>query len=243
MSSRTRTRERRKQREVERRRNRQILVLVALVAVAAVAVILVILSNQPADAPLPEESIARYEGIPQSTNEDGFPVLGDPDAPVQLVEYSSFDCPHCMEFYEFVTPTLIERAEAGDISFTYVPVYGTGGIPNGQGAARAALCAGEQGAFWPYHSALFSWQGLFGNQALGGNRLESGASALGLDMGAWLNCIQSGRQDEVLQNAIASMSTDGVQGTPTLFVNGTAVESATNASDVNAAIDAALAAS
>jgi protein-disulfide isomerase len=243
MSSRTRTRERRKQREVERRRNRQYLVVGALVVLAVVAVILVIVSNQPAEAPIPEESVARYEGIPQSVNEAGYPVLGDPEAPVQVVEYSSFDCPHCMEFYQIVTPSLIERAEAGDISFTYVPVYGTGGVPNGQGAARAALCAGEQGQFWPYHSALFSWQSIYGNQALGGNRLEAGAENLGLDMGAWLGCIQSGSQNEVVETARNSMLTDGVTGTPTLLVNGVAVGNPTNISEVNAAIDTALAAS
>lgn len=243
MSSRTRTRERRRQREVERRRNRQILIIGGLVVVAVIAIILVIVSNQPAEAPLPEESIAKYEGIPQSVSDDGFPVLGDPDAPVQLVEYSSFDCSHCKEFYDAVTPTLIDRADAGDISFTYVPIYGTGGIQNGEGAARAAICAGEQGQFWPYHSALFSWQGLFGNQALGGNRLEAGASELGLDMGAWSACLRSAETSAVLTAALGAMSDQGVQGTPTLFVNGTVVDNATSVTDVNAAIDAALAAS
>lgn len=243
MSSRSRTRERRKQREVERRRNRQFLFLGALVVVAIIGVVLIIVSNQPAEAPIPEESVARYEGIQQSVNEEGYPVLGDPEAPVQVVEYSSFDCPHCMEFYEIVTPALIERAEAGEISFTYVPLYGTGGVPNGQGAARAALCAGEQGQFWPYHSALFSWQSLYGNQALGGNRLEAGAANLGLDMGAWLNCIQTGSQNQVLDTANSLIQTGTIRGTPTLHVNGEPVDNPTSISDVNAAINAALAAS
>ncbi len=242
MSSRTRTRERRKQREQERRRNRQVLAVAAVVVVAVIAILLVLLSNQPAEAPIPEESNS-YADIPQSTNTDGFPVLGNPDAPVQVVEYSSFDCPHCAEFHEFVTPTLVDRAKAGDISFTYVPIYGTGGIPNGQGAARAALCAGEQGKFWAYHSALFSWQSLYGNTALGGNRLESGASNLGLDMGAWHACIQSAEVNDVLTTARNAMTAQAVQGTPTLFVNGQMVENATTVSDVNDAIDAALAGS
>jgi protein-disulfide isomerase len=62
-------------------------------------------------------------------------------------------------------------------------------------------------------------------------------------MGAWLGCIQSGSQNEVVETARNSMLTDGVTGTPTLLVNGVAVGNPTNISEVNAAIDTALAAS
>ena len=128
MSNRTRTRERRKQREKQRQRNRQILILGSVVVIAVVVVVLMILANQPAEAPIPQDLLDRYQGIPQSMNDQGFPVLGSPDAPVQVVEYSSFDCPHCAEFEAGVTPALVDRVKAGDINFTYAPLYGTGGF-------------------------------------------------------------------------------------------------------------------
>lgn len=240
MSNRARTRERRKQREQERKRNRQLLVVIGIVAIAIIAAVLIVIANQPAEAPIPETLVAEYADVPQSVTEDGFPMLGNPDAPVQVVEYSSFDCPHCATFHNDVAPTLIERAEAGEISFTYVPLYGTGGIPNGQGAARAAVCAGEQDAFWPYHSTLFTWQTTYGNQAFAGNRLETGIENLGIDSGAWSACFGSNRPDELLVAANrAANSLEGFTGTPTVTVNGQIITPLLP--DVNAAIDAALA--
>ena len=238
-SNRARTRERRKQREQERQRSRRLLVVVAVVAIAVIGLVLVIITNQPTEAVIPESTVAQYTGIPQSVNEDGFPVLGDPEAPVQVVELSSFDCPHCGEFYQDVTPSLVERARAGEISFTYVPLYGTGGIPNGEGAARGAICAGEQDAFWVYHGTLFGWQATYGNQALAGNRLSSLANNLELDTGAWNACLNSAATNDVIVAARGTASSlEGFTGTPTVLVNGEIVPG--TLSDVTAAIDAAL---
>jgi protein-disulfide isomerase len=159
---------------------------------------------------------------------------------VEVVEYSSFDCPACALFYENVMPELLDRVEAGEISFSYVPLFGTGSIANGQGAARAAVCAGEQDAFWTYHGALFTWQSTYGNQAFAGNRLRTGVTNLGLDMGEWDACFASDRPDEVLIAANgAANSLEGFTGTPTVTVNGQIVPA--TIVDINAAIDLALA--
>ncbi len=197
----------------------------AVVAVAVLAVVLVLVSSQPADAPVSEETVNIYADIPQSITENGFPLLGDPEAPVQVSEFSSFDCPHCGTFYQTVTPMIVTRARAGDVAFTYIPLYGTGGIPNGQGAARAALCAGEQDAFWVFHSALFDWQQSFGNQAYASNRLSSGIDSLRIDRSAWDACMSSDRPDAVLLEANTQASrTEGFRGTPTVLVNGQRVD-------------------
>lgn len=240
MSSRARTRERRQEREQQRKRNRQIAIVGVVVVVAVILAVLLMISNLPADATISEESISLYEGLPQSVSDEGFPVLGDPDAPVKVVEYSSFDCPHCATFYQNVTPALVERVRAGEISFTYVPLYGTGGIRNGEGAARAAICAGEQGKFWSFHSALFTWQTTYANQAFDGNRLEGGAANLGLDVGAWNSCLRSEATNALLVAASeAATQVEGFTGTPTVTVNGQLISP--TLSDVNAAIDSALA--
>jgi len=49
----------------------------------------------------------------------------------------------------------------GVIAFEYIPLT-TGSIPNAVGASKAALCAGEQGAFFEYHDALFDWHSRYG---------------------------------------------------------------------------------
>ena len=192
------------------------------------------------DAPLPDARIAALEGIPQWFTRKGYPVLGNRDALVHVISYASFDCPHCGRFEETVMPGLVERAAAGDINIVYVPAYGTGGIPNGHGAARAALCAGQQDAFWSFHATLYSWQNEFGGQAFSNERLEAGASNLGLDMAAWGDCFYySDRPERVLEAAMNALFGLQVPATPTIFVNQTQIDSWTP-ENLNAAIDAIL---
>lgn len=239
-SSRARTRERRQEREKQRARNRQLAALGVVGAVAVILVVFLVISNLPTEATISQETIDRYAGIPQSVSDEGFPVLGNPDAPVKVVEYASFDCPHCGEFYKTVVPSLVERARTGEISFTYVPLYGTGGIRNGEGAARAAICAGRQDAFWVYQGTLFDWQNVYVNQAFDGNRLEAGAENLGLDVGAWNSCLRSDETSTLLRDANAAANRlEGFTGTPTVTIDGTIVTPELNA--INTAIQAALA--
>ncbi|MEL6272732.1 MAG: thioredoxin domain-containing protein [Chloroflexota bacterium] len=96
--------------------------------------------------------------IPTGTSEEGYPVLGIADAPVQVREFGSYDSPASGAAHTDIFTELLPRIEAGEMAYTYIPLSGTGSIPNGSGAARAALCAGEQGAFWPYHEQLFILQ-------------------------------------------------------------------------------------
>jgi protein-disulfide isomerase len=236
---RNRTIERRKEREQQRKRQRQTGVLIGGVVVVVLAIVLLILINQPQDAPISEASATRYAGLPQRTTEEGFLVIGSDDAPVQVVEYSSFDCTHCADFHETVTPTLIERVRAGEIQFTYVPMYGTGSITNGQGAARAAICAGEQGKFWEMHDALFSWQKLYANTAFSANRLSTGVSNLGLDTNAWNACFGGENAAQVVAAAVQAAQLQGIPGTPSVYVNGTVVASP-DLNSVQTAIDQAL---
>ncbi len=238
--SRSRTVERRRQREQEQRRQRRLAAVAVAVVVVVLGFVLFLIVNQPIEATIPEVALTLYEGIPQFTTPEGFFGLGDPDAAVQVVEYSSFDCPHCATFHEDTVPALIDRVRAGDIAFTFVPLYGTGGIQNGQGAARAAICAGEQDAFWPYHTTLFSWQLQYANTAFQGNRLGAAVEALELDRGAWDACITSARPDTVTTAAAAAAAAvPDFAGTPTVTVNG--VNTLSRLSDINAAIDQALA--
>lgn len=182
---------------------------------------------------IPEEAAALYEGIPQSVNEDGFPVLGDPDAPAEIVEISSFDCPACGQFHALILPELIETIANGEARFVYVPIFGTGSLPGGMNAAQAALCAAEQDSFWTYHSALFSWQ-QYGNLAFIGERLTDGAEALSLDTAAFEECLAGeGKADVVTAALEYARSIPSFTGTPTILVNG---------EPVNTSVDAILAA-
>jgi protein-disulfide isomerase len=213
--------ERMKEREAERIRRRNITILVTIVAVVALFTVLILLINVPQEAPIPPETAARYEGISITRSPEGYPVLGEPDAVVKVSLYSSFDCPSCRTQHDEMIDPLIERIRTGRVSLTFVPLFGYGSVPNGQGAAIAALCAAEQRAFWQFHDMLFSWQGVYGNQSFANNRISAGVDALGLDAGRHRGCVNSGSAQEVLGRARSAVqSLLNFHGTPTLAING-----------------------
>jgi len=82
-------------------------------------------------------------------------------------------------------------------------------------SAIASLCAGDQGAFWPYHDKLFSYELDLGREAY----LQY-ASELGLDGDALETCLDSGKFDDFIQEDIEFALNLGVRSTPTFFVNG-----------------------
>ena len=64
-------------------------------------------------------------------------------------------------------------------------------LPTIRARRRQPMCADEQEKFWPFHDALFDWQGEFGNQAFTNNRINAGVAAFGLNQGAYSACISS----------------------------------------------------
>ncbi|MFN8377324.1 MAG: thioredoxin domain-containing protein [Anaerolineae bacterium] len=220
-SNAARTAERRKERERERRRNRMIVVIVVIVVVALLSATALILANQPSDAPVPPEALARYTDLAHGQSAEGYPRIGNPTSPVQVALYSSFDCSACLILHDEIMDDLAQRVRDNQISLTFVPLYGFGSLTNGEGAARAAMCAQAQGGFWPYQDALFAWQAAYGNQAFTQSRLTSGIEALGLDRGAFELCSRTGVPDTVLTEARADASALlNFKGTPALTVNG-----------------------
>lgn len=200
--TRSRTTERKKAREQQQRRQRVITMVVLAVSVIVVGGALWFIANQPAEAPLPDGTLERYADLRQGRTDQGFPRLGELNARLQLEEYASFDCASCALFREQAIATLIDYVRAGDVSYTFVPLFSNQG--NSQGAARAAVCAAEQDKFWEMHEALYLWHGTYDStQAFIDNRIDAGVVALGLDQGRYNGCIGSGSPDEVLREAAA----------------------------------------
>ena len=161
------------------------------------------------------EPIASATPVDSDSTVDDDPFLGPRDAPVVMVEFSDFNCGFCRRFHHETLPLLL-NLYPDELLYVYrdFPVVGGGEV--GLAAAQAANCAGEQGAYWEYHDALFS--GTFG---LNRDGYSLSADALGLDSVALLQCLDSGRYaDEVMHDWNEGRSL-GVTGTPTFFINGT----------------------
>ena len=215
----SRTRAARQRRQRQRRQSRSTLLIAAIVAVAVVAIAVIVVANQPVEAHILDDLSAAYAGIARSYSRDGYPQLGEIEAPVTLEEYASFACPGCQQFHEDSLGSILERVRAGQVLFTYVPLQ-TGSVPNAQGASRAALCAGQQGMFWEMHDLLFDWQTRYGNTAFSQNRLLAGVKGLGMRESLFTGCFNSSAITATLNAAL----NEGVSITPTLRVNGVTLE-------------------
>jgi protein-disulfide isomerase len=90
--------------------------------------------------------------------------------------------------------------------------------PDAMSAAIAAMCAEDQGAFWPFHDKLFSDE-----YGLNRNAYLQYAADLGLDGGAFESCLDSGKFDDFIRQDMDFAFNLGVQSTPTFFINGLAV--------------------
>ena len=155
------------------------------------------------------EDTTRYD-----VSEAGNPAIGPVDAPVVMIEFGDYECAYCKRWYDAVTTPLM-KDYAGKIRFVYRDLPLSSIHPDAQSAAEAANCAGEQGAYWKYHDALFGAKYGLGTQAY-----TQYATDLGLDVSAFNTCVAERRyQSEVDNDASVGMNL-GLTGTPSFFVNG-----------------------
>jgi protein-disulfide isomerase len=171
------------------------------------------------------ESAARLNAPPESLASAGpdaaggvdvsnDPRLGDADAPVTIVEFSDFQCPHCADFHKNTFPAL--RTLYGErVRWIFVNRFFPGGHPMAERAALAAECAHRQGKFWEYAELVFR------NQAeLSPALLADHAAAAGLDTERFERCLQVAETASEVAADQAEGERLKVDGTPTFFVNG-----------------------
>jgi protein-disulfide isomerase len=148
----------------------------------------------------------------QTVASAGFPAKGPAGAPIEMIEFSDFQCPFCLRANPTVTQVL---AAYGDrIHFVYRH-YPLPNHPNARPAAEAAACAGEQGKFWQYHDQLFANQ-----SKLTEPDLKQHAAALGLDGAKFNTCVDSHKLKSQVDADIEAGQQVGVDGTPAFFING-----------------------
>jgi protein-disulfide isomerase len=167
--------------------------------------------------------------------------IGDKKAPVTIVEFADFQCPYCRRFFESTEPGLLkEYVDTDKVTFVFknYPFLGVESV----WAAEAAECAANQAKFWRYHDLLFNRQGNENGGAFTKAKLEGFARELGLDMSRFRPCLEKGRTLGRVQADRQEGTQAGVNGTPTLFVNGQSMVGATSLAKLQSAIKQILSA-
>ncbi len=228
------------EREAKRRR----LFLAGSVATAAVLALILILLNLPKstgdELPAVAAAAQPYPDVPAEGR-----VLGDPNAPITVVEYGDYQCPGCAQFARDIEPRLVaDYVATGLVRFEfrdYAFLDDRAGGSESDDAAAAAEAAAEQGAFWAFHATLYANQHGENEGAFTEERLTAMAEALGLDMTLFREALD----DDATRRTVAAMNEEarglGLPGTPSFTVNGRVIEYA-GYDGLSAAIDAELAA-
>jgi protein-disulfide isomerase len=140
------------------------------------------------------------------------PARGPADAPIELVEFSDFQCPFCLRADPTIRQVLTTYGDRVRLVYRHYPLPNH---PNARPAAEAAVCADDQGKFWPYHDRLFA-----DPARLGSADLKQHAADLGLDTAKFNACVD-GRQSKPRVDAdVRAGEEAGVNGTPSFFING-----------------------
>jgi protein-disulfide isomerase len=139
-------------------------------------------------------------------------VLGNPDAPVTLLEYGDYECPYCAAAAPVLRQVVTESGGRVRLIFRNFPLPDV--HPFALTAALAAEAAGEQGAFWPMHELIFARQDRLDDAAL-----RVYADELGIDGSLVVGEAAQGFGDKVEADFAAGLEA-GVGGTPTVFIDG-----------------------
>lgn len=171
------------------------------------------------------------------TIESSDPVLGNPQAPVTLIEFFDFQCGYCKIFAEQTLPKIIsEYVKAGKakIIFKDFAILGD----DSKSAAIAANCASEQNKYLEYHDKLYRLKD--DNAFFDSDNLLAVANELKLNIFKFNECLGLEKISTQVEEDTKEGKLAGVRGTPTIFINGLKVPGAQSFSYYKSIIDQEL---
>jgi len=160
------------------------------------------------------------------------PSKGPTGAPIELIEFSDFQCPFCQRANPTVDQVLQTYGDRIHFVYRHFPLSNH---PNARPAAEAAQCAAEQGKFWPYHDKLFA-----NASKLGDADLKTHAAEVGVDAAKFNACVDSHKYRAQVDADARAGEEAGVNGTPAFFINGRMISGAQPFSEFKRIIDEEL---
>jgi len=159
--------------------------------------------------------------LPVKISADNDPIIGNPDAPITIIEFSDFQCPFCAKFHSQTLPLILdEYIEQGKVKLVFrdFPIQSI--HPNALPASIAAECANEQGKFKEMHDMLFDNQNEWNKQdtvdAL--SSFSQYATNIQLEQETFDSCLTNGKYIEEIKKDLDDGRDYGVSGTPGFFI-------------------------
>jgi protein-disulfide isomerase len=158
-------------------------------------------------------------------------IRGPVDAPLTLLEFGDFECPHCGAAHPIVEAVRRRMGRRLRFVFRHFPLANI--HPHAEAAAEAAEAAGAQGKFWEMHDRLFEHQ-----EALADEDLLAHAVALGLDLERFEAELADGTHAPRVRQDFITGVRSGVNGTPTFYINDVRHDGSYDAASLLAALEA-----
>lgn len=178
------------------------------------------ITGQQAQATQPNQPQAAAPGQKQNVDVGHLPPLGNKDAKIKIVAFEDFRCPFCDQFNKETLP-LIKKdyIDTGKASFSYRHFQFLG--PASVVAGNASECANEQGKFWEIHDYLYTNQPSESDTSMyTTEKLTQIAGNLGMNTSQFQTCLDSKKYDKNVSDDLTAGQNAGVNGTPTVFING-----------------------
>ena len=171
-------------------------------------------------------------------------VMGNPNAPVQIMEFADFECPACGSFATVTEPDVRDRiVKAGLASYRFFDFPLVEIHKNTLAASNAAACAADQGKFWEMHDRLYLEQPNWNTEATNDPRkfFSRYAGDLGLDVGEWRKCFDDQRHIARIMSNRAEGDRRNVRQTPTFIIGTKMIPGLLTYDQIKAYVDTAAA--
>ena len=149
--------------------------------------------------------------------ENGSPILGDPNAPITILEWGDYQCTYCHKFHESTLNNIKhDFIETGKIKLIFkdFPLNG----PDSVVAAEASYCAEDQGKYWQYHDELYkNWAGERTGWVTR-DSLEIFATTIKLDLNKFNTCLDDHKYLEKINQTHEFGKRIGIDSTPSFLV-------------------------
>jgi protein-disulfide isomerase len=189
----------------------------------------------------PNQAVTPAPGAKVNVANGHFPLKGNANAKVTIVEFADFRCPFCEQFFTNTEPQLFkDYVDTGKVKFAFRQYAFLG--PSSTVAADAAECANDQGKFWDFHDYLYKNQPAETDTSMyNTDTLTQAATSLGMDGNTFRSCLDGKKDDSKAAGDLADGQKAGITGTPTFVVNGTLLVGAQPYSAFKTLIDQELA--
>jgi len=149
--------------------------------------------------------------------ENGSPILGDPSAPITMLEWGDYQCTYCYRFHQSSLNIILEEyVDSGKINLVFkdFPLNG----PDSILGAEAAYCAGDQGKYWSFHNELYSnWAGERTGW-INHDSLNKFAKSVNLEIGEFTTCLVEHKYKQKVLELEKFGKEIGIDATPSFLI-------------------------